>query len=329
MSLSKPVYAVMGLAFVASVFISASYAIAQQEQEGSAGYLISPVRVEMTVDVGESETTTLTIENVTDVPTTATAIVNNFGPSADESGQPAIDFDSTINYGNNFVPLVDPIEPVKLAPNEKVEVDVVISVPQDASPGGYYGVVRFASSDDQGDTNVALSASVGTIFLVTVPGELNEALELVELSAAKSGSTGRFFIGGGEDIEIVTRLHNSGNIHLQPFGKISVADSKGNEVESFELQDNTQRDNVLPGSTRKYVNELEYDGFFGKYTVTANLGYGNEGSLITAKNTFWVVPVWLVVVAVLGILALLVAIFLIYKKVSNKTAKKHKVQPRR
>lgn len=313
-------------AVVSLLLIGATYANAQ-EGETSGGYLISPVREELFLDKGKSETVILTIENVTEVPTTAKAIVNNFGPSADESGQPAIDIDGKINFGNSFVELVEPIEDVKLEPNTKVEVPVTITVPNDASPGGYYGVVRFASTDQQGDANVSLSASIGTIFLVTVPGEFSESMELVELSSATNSNTKRLIIGDGSDLQIVTRLNNTGNIHLQPFGKISITNSSGEVVETYEFNSGNERANVLPDSIRAFVDEIQYDKFFGKYTVTANLGYGDGGGLITAKNTFWVVPLWVVIVSILAIVAIIIAAFLLYRKLMK--SRKHKVKPRR
>ena len=43
----------------------------------------------------------------------------------------------------------------------------------------------------------SFSASVGTIFLVRVPGNLTEKLDLVQFTAAKNGGNGRFFINSG------------------------------------------------------------------------------------------------------------------------------------
>ena len=312
---------------LAVLFITASGVLAQEQT--SSGFRISPVIVEKTVDAGSSTEAEISIYNPTAVQVTAKIVANDFESSIDESGQPRIIFDTDKNAtANSFKALVGDLGSVDIPANSYVKVPVLITVPQNSSPGGYYGVVRVESVTNSSDSsNVNLNASVGTIFMVTVPGAINESLSITEFTAAKDGSNGRFFIGGGDKIQIVTRLTNNGNIHVKPFGRIQILDSKGNSVEQFEFNDREPKANVLPNSTRKFVNDLEYSNFFGKYTITANLGYGNDGNLLTANNTFWVVPLWLVIVAGAFLIVLIVIAILIFKALSKR--KNHKIKHRR
>lgn len=301
-------------------------------QSSGNGFQISPVRVELTVAQGDSEKTTITAMNPTASDIDAKVVVNDFEAATDETGQPKVIFETDQTApGNSFKSLVGDLGSVSIPAGGKVEIPVTITVPENASPGGYYGAVRLEPTVES-DKNVNLSASVGTLFLVTVPGDLKESLELVEFTAAKGesadkASTGRFFIGGGDNIKIVTRLKNTGNIHVKPFGRVQVTDSKGNIVEQYEFNNTEPKSNVLPDSTRKFTDELTYSNFFGKYTITANLGYGSAGNLITAKNTFYVVPLWLVIVAIALIVLIIVGAFLLYRKLRQN--RKHKVSPRR
>lgn len=312
--------AVMSLGLFANLNLAAA-------QDGSAGLLISPVRVEMIKNPGESEQVTLTVENVTDLPAKVRAIVNDFEPGDDESGQPKILFDEdTSVQGNSFKTLVAEIGEVELAPRQKKEVPVDIVVPDNATAGGYYGVIRFTSANAEDGGNVALSASVGTIFLVTVPGDLTESLDIADLSAAKNGSTGRFFIGTGE-YSVITRLINKGNIHVKPYGSITVTNQSGEIVETINFNDKDPRDNVLPGSVRKFENQLTGDYKYGKYTITTNIGYGNGNGLITSTTSFWVVPVWMVIVALVAFMAIIIGAILLYRRLSK--SRSHKVKPRR
>ena len=224
--------------------------------------------------------------------------------------------------------MVGDLGTVDIPANSYASVPILITVPQNSSPGGYYGVVRVESVTNSIDSsNVNLNASVGTIFLVTVPGAINESLAITEFTAAKDGSNGRFFIGGGDKIQVVTRLTNNGNIHVKPFGRIQILDSKGNTVEQFEFNDREPKANVLPNSTRKFVNDLEYSNFFGKYTITANLGYGSDGNLLTANNTFWVVPLWLVIVAGAVFVIIIVMAVIVFRALKRR--KSHKIKARR
>lgn len=322
-SLASVVLAVSSIVLVASNFTSA-------QQSGVAnGFKVSPVRAEVTVDKGKTSTQKVYVTNVNSYPVTARAIINDFEASTDETGKPQIILDENKSAASNsFKSLVKPIADVTLEPGKAVEIPVVITVPGDAQAGGYYGAVRFisAESDTPGQKNVALSASVGTIFLVKVPGELTEQLQLVDFSAAKDGSTSRFFTNGN-NLEIITRLKNTGNIHVAPFGRVQISDRSGKIVEEYEFNGESPRANILPNSTRKFTDKLKKQNFVGKYTVTANLGYGTTGSLISTKTTFWVVPLWMLITAAVVFVGLLVGGFLVYRRISVN--RKHKTHTRR
>lgn len=313
----------VGLLFAASI-VATIHPATTRAQNSSTGFLVSPVRVEMSLDPGKSETTTLSVENVTGVTVTAKPIVNDFEASSDESGQPKIILDENASAGSHsFKTLVGTLPSVTLGPKEKKEVPVKISIPGNAAAGGYYGAIRFISEADTTDKNVALSASVGTIFLVKVSGNLTENLTLVEFTAAKNGSTGRFFMNAG-DMSVVTRLKNTGNIHVKPFGRVQISDRSGKVLIDYEFNGTEPRSNVLPNSTRKFTDPLKGQKWIGKYTMTANLGYGTGGNLITAKNTFWVVPAWIIVALVALIALLIVGGFLLYRRIVSTN--KHKVK---
>lgn len=323
----KRILAAVGAFLLSTGTILGVLAPVSAQQGASNGFLVSPVRSELTIEQGKSETVKLTIENATNSPTVAKPIVNDFEPAKDESGQPKILLDENVSAaGNSFRSLVGNLQPIPLGPKEKKELSVKISVPGNASAGGYYGAVRFVSEQEGTDKNVALSASVGTIFLVRVPGNLTEKLDLVQFTAAKNGSNGRFFINSGQ-MSIVTRLKNTGNIHVKPYGKVTVTDNSGKTVETYEFNGTEPRSNVLPNSTRKFVDNLKNQKWFGKYTVTANFGYGSGGSLITAKTTFWVIPSWMLIVGIILLLAVAVGIFLLYRKFATKSHRP--VRPRR
>ena len=314
------------LVVVASVVLLASQGGVKAQNAGNGGgngFVVSPVRSELTLEPGKSETVILTVENVTGAATVAKPIVNDFEPSANESGQPKIILDESKSAsGNSFKSLVGSLPSVQLAAGEKKNLPVKIVIPGNANAGGYYGAIRFISDNGtDADKNLSLSASVGTIFLVRVPGNLTEALQLVEFTAAKNGSTGRLFINTG-DMTIVTRLKNTGNIHVKPFGKVQITDGSGKVVEEYEFNNTEPRANILPNSTRKFEDQLKNKKWIGKYTITANLGYGTGGSLITAKNSFWIIPMWVVIVAGAALVLVLVGGFFLYRKLS--TGSKHK-----
>lgn len=298
---------------LAAVFVLSSTApvAAQGQQDPGNGFRLSPVRVETEINKGASETVQVIVENPTGSRLTAEAVVNNFIASEDESGEPRLILDENAPQPpNDFRELVGQLPRVTLDPGQKQEINVNVSIPQDAESGGYYGAVRFLPIDTSGDGNVALTASVGTIFLVRVPGNLTEKLDLVEFSAASEGAPKSFFTGG--DVDMLIRLENVGNIHVQPFGKVQIKNLFGNVVHEYEMNSTDPRANILPNSIRSFEKEIEKPnkGWFGRYTVTANIGYSQgSGDLITATTSFWYLPVWFLIA--LGVAILLIA-FAVY-----------------
>lgn len=299
---------------------------AQQNQNNGVanGFRISPVRSELTIEKGKNQTLTVTIENPTDVATVAKPIVNDFVASEQENGEPRLILDDNAPLPkNDFKKLVSDIPDVPLGPKEKKDIPVVISIPSDASSGGYYGAIRFAPGVPGQQSNVGLTASVGTIVLVRVPGNLTERLDLVQLSASKNGKAKSFFTSGS--VSVLLRLKNSGDIHVQPYGKVLVKNMFGKIVDQYEVNNTQPRNNILPGSTRRFDDPTKYKHWLGRYTIETNLGYSeNNGELISAQATFWYLPVWSIVVFVLILLAIAALVYTLLKKRDNRLHHKSK-----
>lgn len=301
------------LVVVTALFVAVGlggFVSAQNSATGN-GFRISPVRSEYIIEKGRSETMVITLENPTAGPINAEAVVNNFIASDKEDGEPRLILDDNAEQpANDFRTFVGDLPDVSLKPGERREIPVTISVPQDANSGGYYGAIRFVPTDEGQDGNVALTASVGSIVLARVPGNLVEKLNLEQLSAAQGGNTKSFLTGG--DVDIITRLENVGNIHVQPFGKVQVKDMFGNVVAEYELNATDPRANILPNSIRKFEDAIEKPGrgWFGRYTIEANIGYSQgSGDFINAKASFWYLPVWFLILLLVLVVAIVGAIF--------------------
>lgn len=264
------------------------------------GLKIAPVRSDLTIEKGGSRQVTLNVENITAFPLTVTGIKNDFVPSSDESGEPRIILDEDESApGNSFKTLVGTLPTVRIMPNERRDVRITLSVPKDAAAGGYYGAIRFAPGNGQTDKNVSLTASVGSIFLVRVPGAVREQLK-VESFAVKSGNTTSSLFNSGP-VTIVTRFRNFGNIHLQPFGKITVKNFSGKVIEEIEINNTQPRGSVLPDSIRKFEYPVKEKKLFGRYVVEGSFGYGSSGELILAKKTFYVIPFKMIAAVIFGL----------------------------
>jgi hypothetical protein len=295
------------LVFISICFTSApafaATATSTQTNGAANGFQISPVRSELTISKGQSQQVTVTILNPTDSATVAGATVNDFVASSDESGNPRLILNDNLpDPARDFKSLVGKIPNVTLPPHASKDVTVTISVPSNANSGGYYGAIRFFPTITGKQSTVGLTASVGTLFLITVPGNLIEKLNLTQLSAAQNGSATNFITSG--KVSVMNRLDNVGDIHVQPFGKVLVKNMFGKTVTSYEFNNSIPRANILPDSIRKFIDPVSIKSLFGHYTIQESLAYSNgSGNLINATAGFWYLPVWfLLAVAVVVVL---------------------------
>lgn len=284
---------VLSVLVLAVAFLNISPSVWAQQQSGN-GLKISPVRSERTIERGESDTVEVTVENVTELPITAQFFINDFLPGEDGSATPQIILNDEDGSQTEYSikSFVSAPENISLDPGEKQTLTLTLSIPESASPGSYFGALRAApvSSDQEASgTQVGLTASVASLILVTVPGDVVELVTLKDITVLNGDNAGSFFDSAPDTVAV--SLNNEGNVFTKPFGSVTIEDWSGNVVHQYELNSAEPRGNVLPASYRTFENGVENIGSFGKYTVKANIAYGDGGgNILTAEKTFWVVP---------------------------------------
>jgi hypothetical protein len=278
---------------------------------------VSPVRQDLTIKPGASQTIDVFVQNLSSQTANLQVIVNDFTASSDESGAPDI-----LLSPNSYAPshglkrYVQPISDITLKPNEQKDVKVTVAIPGNAGGGGYFGAVRFAPATDNGNSkSVSLSGSVGSLILVTVPGNITEQMSVAGFGAGKSNTVGTFFTSK-KGLETIARFRDTGNVQLEPFGKVELKKS-GKVLATYEINNSDPRGNVLPDSIRRFTVPLTNLGSFGKYTLDGNFGYGSKGQLITASATFYIVPGAAIIAAVVVLLSILFLIFVLPRMIRS------------
>ncbi len=264
---------------------------------------VSPVRTDVEIKPGGSQTVKTIVTNLTNTPITVRPVENDF-VAGDERGTPALILDE-----NKFAPthslkrFMKPLEDVTIPANEEKEIEVVITVPKDAKAGGYFGAVRFAPTDPSGGAQVNLSASAASLILLTVPGNMVEKLSLTDFDIQQDGKSGTFF-NTPTNLQTSFRFKNEGSSQVGPFGKISV--KHGDKVVyEADFNDKTPREMILPDSARRWDVPVDKVGTFGNYTITGTFSYGQKNQTIEVSKSFWVIPLGIVIAAVVAIIALI------------------------
>ena len=284
-----------------------------ESANAAQGIEISPASVELNAARGQTYDINLKITNVTASSLVYSTSVNDFS-SADETGAPSISFDSVLPKTASITTWVQTIPEFELKSHEQRTVTVKIVVPNNAEPGGHYGVVSFSGkAPSLESTGVGLNASAGALILIRVDGDIVEKASLSSFYSAQDNKQNWFF--EYSPITFVTRIKNEGNIHVKPVGNVEIHDMFGNIVKTLEVGD--VKSSVLPSSIRRF--DAQYDGswMFGKYTANLMIGYGTTGQAITSTIDFWVIP-YKLILAVIFIAATVIYVLRRLISVYNK-----------
>lgn len=269
-------------------------------------FVVGPGKVEVTLKPGQSKTVELLVTNRTG----ADRIFNLTTEDASGSQDPNT---AVILLGSDHGPysikeyLTVPHSRFQIKNNERARIPVTISIPTDAEPGGYYGSMLVdtitvpGENEDEGGTipQSAIVARIGTLFFVTVPGNVEHAGSLVEFGTISRQS---FFQGAPINFGIL--FENTGSIHLTPYAEVRIKNMFDEDVGYVTLDPWF----VLPQAVRLREFSWDRDMLFGRYVATVSLNRGYD-DLIDEKSTiFWVLP-WKPITAVFT--GLFVIVFLL------------------
>ena len=298
----------LAFAVLLSLLVS-SHSYAQSTTNAANTIKVTPVRTDIQIEPGQSKTVEVTVTNLTRSSISVTPVTNDF-VAGDDRGTPALILDA-----DKFAPshslkrFMGKLSTATIPANQSKTFNVVITVPSNAQAGGYFGAVRFAPSDPASGGQVNLSASVASLILLTVPGDVVEKLQLNDFTIQQNGNNGTSF-RTPDNLQAAFSFENQGNLQAGPFGKLSV--KKGDKViYSTDFNDEQPRDVILPDSTRRWEVPLEKIEAFGHYDVIATFTYGTTNQTIEVTKSFWVIPTWLIITAVASLVGLLLIIALV------------------
>jgi hypothetical protein len=177
--------------------------------------------------------------------------------------------------------------------NERARVPVTISIPSDAEPGGRYGsmlvdtvAIEAVSGDvTQTTPQSAIIARIGTLFFVTVEGDITRDGELTEF-----GTIGKKRVYTSGPIPFGIFHTNRGSTHIAPYGELRIHNLVGEEVGVVSLDPWF----ILPASERLREVTWNRELLLGRYTATVVIQRGYDDLVDTASFTFYVLP-WRIV----------------------------------
>ncbi len=279
---------------------------------------ISPPRVELQGNPGETIKQDLTLTNDTKNVQMFYSSFRNFEAQG-ETGNP-----SFVESKDDLDTWMSTEESVALKPGQSIIVPVTIKIPNNAEPGGHFAAVFWGTAPNTSSgISVSIGAKVGTLILLSVNGDVEEAAGLVDFSTQDNKIWHNTL-----PVSFVYRFKNDGGDRIKPVGRIVMHDIV--YIPESKIDANPGSGNVLPGSTRKFnvdwvkearpkdyvppsniFNKFFSDALyqwknyaFGPYFAKLNLLYGTNATRVTKTTFFFVFP-WQLLICLLVIFVII------------------------
>lgn len=248
-------------------------------------FVVGPGRIELEIKPGETVTTEISVANRISDDRVFEITVEDISGSAD-AGR------AVVLLGNERGPhtIKDYVsfknKTFTLDLGERARIPVTVTIPPDAEPGGFYGsvlisTVQVDTAENTNTTRSPIVARVGTLFFVTVPGDVIKAGETMSLSLLNK----KWWYEKGP-IELAIAYENTGSVHLNPYGELRIKNLFGEEVGFVELEPWF----ALPESLRTREVTWDRELLFGRYTATALINRGYDDIVDERSVVFWVLP---------------------------------------
>lgn len=267
-------------------------------------FVVGPGRLEVLVKPGETVTRMMTVTNRISATRTFQLGVEDMSGSADASAAVVLlgDKNGPYTLKDN---ITFPSKTFTLELGERAQIPVSITMPPNAEPGGYYGAVLVSTiQDSKSDAEDAVAKSpiiarIGTLFFITVPGDINISGSVTDFTTKNNQW---WFEKGPVDLNVL--FENTGAMHLNPYGEITVTNMLGEQVGFLELEPWF----VLPKSLRSREVTWDRELLLGRYTITAKINRGYDNVIDEKIIHIWVLP-WKILAAVFGGLVIIIALF--------------------
>lgn len=259
------------------------------------GFTIFPAKLSLTIDKGGEQENFIKVTNAGDSAVGVKIEVQDFVPQAGASGF------NFVAKAPGVTSLVDWISidrrVFNLKPNESRDIPFTVKVPSDASPGSRFAVVFFATGSS-GGSQLNVSARVGALVFLTIPGDFKQSGEISNFRSPK-------FTFKKEAIKFDFDFTNTGTVYFEPKGLLTITNIFGQKIAEVPVEGYV----VLPTGKRTISVDWQsakwlYTLFYKAHLAIAVTG---KGDIATANTFIFAVPLVPTVFALI-ILAILIFI---------------------
>lgn len=324
-----------------------AHVIYSQENEG-LNLTVTPVLIDLVAEPGKKLSEKLRVKNNMNQEINVVVKVNKLEPRGEQGDAVPTEPDGTEDYLNW---MTFDKSSYTISPREWADIRFVIEIPEDAAFGYYYALRLTSSTGVESETQNSIQGEIIVPVLLKIDNDGAKAeANLVEFKATKN-------INEYMPVDFLTRISNTGNIHIKPRGNIFIKGNNGKEIDNIEV--NQGGGNILPNSIREFdaswsdgfivreevtengavvldqngrkVTRLKFqwnkltDFRFGKYTASLLMAYddGQKDIPIVATTTFWIIPYKFLSILFISVILLVFIIRLLLKAYVRNQIKKY------
>ncbi len=266
-------------------------------------FVVGPGRSEVELAPGESKTIEISVTNRISDDRLFEFVVEDITGTQDGSSLVAVQDGEVSPY--SVVDYISfPQNSISLELGERARIPVTISVPADAEPGGYYGSIfvttlrkGVAVTDAAPQPTSPIIARIGSLIFLTVKGDVERSGQTLGVDIVDNG---KLWLEEGP-INLGITYENTGSVHLNPYGEISITNMLGEEVGFVELEPWF----VLPKAIRNREVTWDREFLFGRYTIEVRVNRGYDNIVDTVSTSFWVLP-WKIVGGTFAVLFIII-----------------------
>jgi hypothetical protein len=287
-------------------------------QGGAFDVMVYPAKLELAGAPGTTQTFVINVRNLGPNTETMSVYFNDYFIKANND----FVFQKPGHYSYSCANWLSTDTPAMVVPSgQTVAKTFTLTVPAKAEPGGHYGVIFFEQAPQAGEPPVKARPRIGSLMLVTVPGEIIREGEIKSVSVTSS------WFWPAHKLPILPRrrvtarivFYNSGNVHLTVRGFLSYKASFGWGSGKVEFNEIT----VLPKTTRYLEASIPSPPLVGSFSVKAAIQYGPSLDVFTItkerNGAFSMYPLSLLGILLI-LIAIIIALFLLRGRRKRKAA---------
>lgn len=313
--MKKTIAALLFIAFLAAAPLLAT---APAGAQGAFNMSVFPAKVELAVAAGTSQQFVVNVHNLGAEPQTMNIYFMDYSIRANNE----FVFHKPGHYSYSCATwLSSAAKQIAVPPGAVVGTAFGVAVPAEAEPGGHYGVIFFERAPQPGSPPVAARPRIGSLALVTVPGEIirDGMIKRVEVTSSWFWPEKKMPFLPARKTRARVVFYNAGNVHLTVRAAINYTPTFGWGKGKVDLGEIT----ILPKTTRYLESELEDPPLVGSFDVKAAAEYGPSLDVFDtrkeATGSFDVYPISLLFYLIVAIGAVVGAVVVV--KVRKRSAK--------